>query len=170
VAAKVLHFGRDDCNRLLVLRSVGYSVDVCASVTEFRPLLQKVDTDAVVVTGGPSRERHQIVTLTREHSSARLILFDRSYSAVDEGEFDLVIPPLMDPDEWLLKIADLIERSRSLKATSTVIRERSARLIRDSKAVRLESMLQRNRSVAARAKAKKTIAHIKRSSDQPDQS
>jgi hypothetical protein len=65
IAARVLHFGRDDCNRLLVLRSVGYSVDLCPTVEEFHSTLQKrTGADAILVTGVPVRERRQVVTLT----------------------------------------------------------------------------------------------------------
>lgn len=53
-AAKVLHFGTDDCHRLLVLRNVGYSLDLCPTVEEFHSVLQKrTDADAVLVTAGP---------------------------------------------------------------------------------------------------------------------
>ena len=98
IAARVLHFGTDDCNRLLVLRSVGYSVDLCPTVEEFHSLMQKrTGADAILVAGVPVRERRQVVTLTRERSHAPLVLFNTSYDYADEGKFDLVIPPSHAP-------------------------------------------------------------------------
>jgi hypothetical protein len=116
IAAKVLHFGADDCSRMLVLRSVGYSVDLCPTVEDFHSMLQKrADADAVLVTTGPAGERQQVITLTRAHSHAPLVLFNPSYDYADVGEFDLVIAPLTRPEEWLRKIATVIEQSRALK-------------------------------------------------------
>ena len=95
IAARMLHFGTDDCNRLLVLRSVGYSVDLCSTVEEFHSVLQKrTGADAILVTGGrPVRECRKVIMLTRERSQAPLVLFNTSYDYADEGEFDLVISP-----------------------------------------------------------------------------
>src|ERR1700747_1580281 len=54
LAATVLHFGSDKCKRVLVLRSAGYSVDVCLSLTEFRSALkERAETHAVLVTERP---------------------------------------------------------------------------------------------------------------------
>lgn len=133
MAPKVLHFGTDDCNRLLVLRRVGYSVDLCPIVEEFHSVLQKrADADAVLVTAGPVSDRRQVVMRTRSYSHAPLVLFNTSCDCADECEFDLVIAPLTHPEVWLRKIAALIERTRALNAAATVIGERSAQLMRDS--------------------------------------
>ena len=148
----MLHFGADVCNRVLVLRNVGYSVDICPSVAEFcPPLEERAETDAVVVSALPGRDRSHVVTFTCEHSSARLVLFDNSYAHTDEEQFDLIVPPLMHPEEWLRLVAALIERSRDLNRTTAVIRERSALLRKDSETLRLNSMIQRERSVSERA-------------------
>ena len=165
MAARVLHFGTDTCNRLLVLRSVGYSADTCTSVVEFHSALELSDPDAVLVGSRRKVERLQVVTLTREHSRARLILFDNAYGGLDEGEFDLVIPPLMHPEEWLRKVAEAIEQSRALNARSTAIRERSAQLVKGSKTVRLASMSERERTVQERTKAQKVLDDIGRKRD-----
>ena len=165
MAAKVLHFGTDDCNRLLVLRSVGYDVEFCPSLVEFPPLLQRSDPDAVLVTGRPNRERGQVVTLTRELSHARLILFGSSHSVAGDGEFDLVIPPLMHPEEWLQQVSSVIERSRTLTATATVIREQSVLLRKDSEIARLKSMIERERSATARARTQRVLDDIRQEPD-----
>jgi hypothetical protein len=127
----VLHFGTDDCNRLLVLRSVGYSVNLCPTVEEFHSLMQKrTGADAILVAGVPVRERRQVVTLTRERSHAPLVLFNTSYDYADEGKFDLVIPPLTRPEEWLRKIAATIDQAafRVLATSSSAIRRSTKRL------------------------------------------
>ena len=122
MAVRVLHFGKDNCNRLLVLRSVGYAVDTCRTVEEFHSVLQKgAGADVILVTTGPARERRQVITRARERSHAPLVPFSTCYDYADEAEFDLVIPPLTHPEEWLRKIAGLIEQSRALSAMSTAI-------------------------------------------------
>jgi len=83
--------------------------------------------------------------LTREHSQARLVLFKNNYHE-DEAGFDLVIPPLVPPDQWLRDIADVIDRSQVLNATARAIREQSALLRKDSEDARLQSMIERERT------------------------
>jgi len=126
IAARVLHFGTDDCNRLLVLRSVGYSVDLCPTVEEFHSLMQKRTGADAILVAEPVRERRQVVTLTREHSHAPLVLFNTSYDYADEGTFDLVIPPLTRPEEWLRKIAATIEIKRLFASWQPLARQSGA--------------------------------------------
>jgi hypothetical protein len=159
MAARVLCFGVDDCNRSLVLRQVGYEVDRCPNLIEFRALIrERADAEAVVFTQGPGSDRRQVVTLTREHLHARLVLFNNSYARADEADFDLIIPPLTPPGEWLRQIAALIERGRGLKATATAIREESVLLRKDSEIARLHSMIEREKSATVRARAEKIIS------------
>lgn len=115
----MLHLGPDHCHRLHVLRSVGYSVDLFPSVEEFHCVLQKrADAVAVLVTAGPVSDRRQVVTLARSYSHAALVLFNTSYNYADEGEFDLVIRPLVRPEDWLRKIAALVEQTPALNAAT----------------------------------------------------
>ena len=173
MAAKVLHFGPDVCHRLPVLSRVGYDVEICPSLVEFPPLLQRAYPDAVLVTDRPNSEhrhseRHQVIAFTREHSQARLILFDSSYSVSDEEDFDLVIPPLIHPEEWLRQIAAVIERSRALNAASAATRKHSTLVVMDAQITRLKSIIARERSAATRAKAQRAIDQIGRRSDPSD--
>src|SRR5258708_16784159 len=39
MAARVIHFGPDDCHRLIVLESAGYAVDACDSLGQLRASL-----------------------------------------------------------------------------------------------------------------------------------
>jgi hypothetical protein len=118
MATRVLCFGMHDCNRSLVLLQVGYDVNRCATLIEFRDFItQRPDVHAVLIAGGPTDDRRQVVALTREHSHACLVLFDNSYDRPDEGEFDLIVSPLSPTKNWLRQVADLIERSRSFEET-----------------------------------------------------
>jgi hypothetical protein len=93
----------------------GYAVDDCPSVSNLRFALQDSHhTAAVVFTGQNENERKEAVTLARSQSSAPLILFEASNSPTDEADFDLVIPPLTPPEEWLDKIAATIQQRRAL--------------------------------------------------------
>lgn len=79
MAARVLCFGVDDCHRSLVLSQVGYEVERCRSVIEFHALIcERADAEAVLVTQGPGTDRRHVVTLTRKHAHARLVLFNNA--------------------------------------------------------------------------------------------
>jgi hypothetical protein len=87
---------------------------------------KRTGADAILVTGVPVRERRQVVTLTRERSHAPLVLFNTSYDYADEGKFDLVIPPLTRPEEWLRKIAAAIEIKRLFASSQPLARQSGA--------------------------------------------
>ena len=160
MASTLVHYGTEYCNRLLVLRAAGYSVDACSSVREFRASLeQRAALKAVLVAARPDTERRQVVTLTRENSHAGLVLFDSTCSDGEERGFDIVIPPQTRPEDWLRKIAELIAKSRSLNAAATTIREQSALLRRDAQITRL-TMIEREKSATQRAKIQRVIDHI----------
>jgi len=111
MAARVVHFGCDVCRRLLVLHMAGYAVDDCPSILNLRSaLLDSRQTDAVVFSTQDEAERKEAITLARSESSAPLILFETSNGPSDEANFDLVIPPLTPPQEWLAKLAATIEQ------------------------------------------------------------
>jgi len=111
MAPRVVHFGCDDCRRLLVLHMAGYAVDDCPSILNLRSaLLDSRQADAVVFSEQDEKERREAITLARSQSSAPLILFETSNGPGDEAEFDLVIPPLTPPHEWLAKLAAAIQQ------------------------------------------------------------
>lgn len=148
MAARVLHFGWDDCYRVLVLRRAGYAVTEAQTLAELDCGLQRDGpVDAVVLSedGWPVIE--QAVEIVRRQSVAPLILFRRSHDDIDEGRFDQVYPWFVSPAEWLKRTADLIARSRGL-------RERSASLRLQSQAVRRETQRQRTRLQAELARSK----------------
>jgi len=111
MAARVVHFGCDVCRRLLVLHMAGYAVDDCPSILTLRSALQDTSqTAAVLFAGQDETERREAVMLARSQSSAPLVLFEMSNAPSDEADFDLVIPPLTPPHEWLAKLAATIEQ------------------------------------------------------------
>ena len=115
MAARVVHFGCDECRRLLVLHMAGYAVDECPSILKLRSVLQEPgQTSAVLFTGQDEKQRKEAVTLARTQSRAPLILFETCNAPGDESDFDLVIPPLTPPQEWLAKIAATIRQRRSI--------------------------------------------------------
>lgn len=115
MAARVVYFGCDECRRVPVLHMAGYAVDDCPSILKLRSVLQEPgQTSAFLFTGRNEKECKEAVVLARTQSSAPLILFDGPNHAGDESDFDLVIPPLTPPQEWLAKIAATIQQRRSM--------------------------------------------------------
>jgi hypothetical protein len=152
MAAMVVHFGTDSCSRVLVLEHAGYDVDHCPSLVTLRSTLKVgPQPDAVVMTEDPRASRREAISLVRSHSVAPLVLFQTVGPTVDESEFDLVIPVLTPPREWLEKIAATIERSHALVAESMIARVQSAELRLESSAARQQSVLERERSVRQRS-------------------
>jgi hypothetical protein len=147
MAARIIHFGTDSCSRLLVLEHAGYDVDDCPSLIKLdSALAARRSAAAVLMTEDPRVPRREAITLVRSRSSAPLILFQTVAPSVDELEFDLVIPVLTPPREWLEKIAAIIERSRSIIADSKSVREQSVALRQQASVIRRQSALERERS------------------------
>lgn len=147
MAARILHFGQDTCHRLFVLRSAGYGVAQCGSVFQLRKaLLSDGETDAVLMANSPEDVSLDAIAVARSYSTARLILFRDVIADTQEEDFDLVIPPLTPPIQWLNDIAILIERSRALRVSS-------AELMRKSEILRMQSAVARQKSEEERARS-----------------
>jgi hypothetical protein len=153
MAARVIHFGTDECYRITVLRSVGYSVDDCSSLVELRA---ELSTDggavAVCITEGISGPPEAAVSLAKTCSSAPLVLFRRSNRDCEAAAFDLVVDTLTPPQEWLTDMQDLIVRSQDLRARSGELARESAQLRQGSRAVREKSREERERSNMERSR------------------
>jgi hypothetical protein len=145
-AAKVIHFGCDDCYRINVLRHVGYEVRESDSLERLqRDLERDEDLDAVIIAGVAPRCAEQAAVLVRQHSGAPLILFRRPDDALDESRFDRVFSWFSPDTHWLYSTAVLVMQSKEL-------RTQSERLTRDSRAVVEQSRRQRARSAELRRK------------------
>lgn len=145
MAARIVHFGGDGCNRLAILESAGYEVEDCGSLPELVAALNH-PSDAVVITelGGDPNE--SVVERIRECCSAPIILFQSLDCRCSLGEFDVVIPNLTPPRSWLDKISATIEGSRVPRAERRILTEESARLLFESAVARSRSARERSRT------------------------
>lgn len=114
MVARIIHFGTDECRRLLVLRSAGFAVEECPSLPLLRSALED-DTQplAVVISENRLRITSDAVELVRAHTGAPLILFQNMIQSYNESDFDLVVPVLTYPGEWLYTVLGLIDRAKS---------------------------------------------------------
>jgi hypothetical protein len=134
--ATVIHFGEDICFRLPVLKYAGYAVEECDSMERFSSLL-RWNPDAVLLEEEPLVPVFEASSLARTQSSASLVLFRHAIlGGVPHHDFDLIIPPLTTPEEWLTDIAALLERSRVIRTQSEALHRQSAALRQNSAAVR----------------------------------
>jgi hypothetical protein len=108
----IAHFGADTHYRLAVLTRAGYSVEKCNSPAQLHALLTGIRiVDAVIVSEGDGDTPYDAISLTRSNSTIPLILFQSGNPHYDEAEFDLIVPVLTQPREWLNKVAALLARS-----------------------------------------------------------
>ncbi len=147
MGARIIHFGFDDCHRVPVLRCAGYSIADCQSIAQLHAALQSTEeARAVVMARVQDLAPQRAVSITRAISTAPMVLFPCGAADLDESEFDLVIPALTPPEQWLSDIADLIQRCHSLRsqfhtlrAVSIVLRQESADAVRRSRHERRQS-------------------------------
>jgi hypothetical protein len=120
MAVRILHFGQEFCHRLPVLKSAGYRVDECVSISQLQFRFQSgFQPDAVSMAEYGGSAPVDAVPAIRSFCSAPLILFRETNLVPNpngEGDydgyrFDLVIPALTQPSEWLDEIAAVIHRS-----------------------------------------------------------
>ena len=146
MAARVIHFGIDDCYRLSVLRRAGYAIDSCSDLVEFQAALD-AEADIIMVDDGDGFLPESVISLARTRSAAPIVLFLRATRAdTTSHQVDLVVPTLTPPQEWLLDLANLIIHSRALRASSEMLRRQSGQLRQESAAVREPSRRERARS------------------------
>lgn len=145
VAARVIHFGIDDCHRLSVLRRAGYDIEKCSNLIEFETALD-TGADAIMVDDGDGSVPEDVISLAHTRSAAPIILFPNITREYPIQEVDLAVPSLTPPHEWLLGLANLIIRTRALIASSELLREQPARLGRESTADYEQSCRERART------------------------
>jgi hypothetical protein len=112
--ARIVHFGFDDCHRLMVLRGAGYSVEECTGIVQLSAVLSgSEEVDAVVFAENDGDVPRGAILLIRTKSTAPVILFeskDRNYGN-SEIEFDLVVPAVSNPAQWLRDVERVVEQS-----------------------------------------------------------
>lgn len=111
MAANVLYFGPDECKRVRVLESAGYSVREYHKIEELKSALESPSQPAAVVVSDVERPyAHPLVEIIHSRvRSAPVIIFPSRNEPELEESADLVIPPLTPPEEWLREIAELLE-------------------------------------------------------------
>jgi hypothetical protein len=150
MSVSVVHFGEDMWYRLPVLRSVGYNVEQCDSLEHLSTFLAW-SPDMVVLEEEPLVALRKAISFTRARSNASVVLFRHEVSTTLVEECDLIIPSLTAPEDWLLELAILLERSRTIRADSQALAQKSASLRKDAAAVREMTREIRARSVRQRA-------------------
>ena len=153
MATGVIHFGVDDCSRVLVLQNAGYRVNHCCFIPELKAALHAPLRPSVTLfseSGGETRsEAASLIRSCTIHTP--IIFFSNAYEPCDEeSRPDLIVPPFTTPERWLRWIASVIEQSRALQAASASLREKSASLRQNASAVGERSVLERMRAQQTR--------------------
>ena len=154
MAANLVYFGVDTCHRLRVLARAGYTVENCYSALQLEAVFDSsCPAEAVLMTDHEGKLPQDAITLTRSRSDAPLILFRDSNHSYAETAFDLVVPSLTAPGQWLKQIAVLLEESRLvrgksalLRAESRILQHEAILLQRDAAELREETGLERARA------------------------
>jgi len=153
MAARVIHFGIDDCHRLKVLRTAGYDIDPCSNLIQFRAALEsQAEADAIMVDDSDGSVPDEVISLARSRCTAPIILFPHATRSYEAQAVDLVVPVLRPPHEWLLDLANIIIRTRALQASSRLLQAQSQRLCREAAAECDRSARERKRSRRERAR------------------
>ena len=156
MATGVIHFGVDDCSRVLVLRNAGYSVGQCCFVPELKAALEgPLRPSATLFSEYGGITRSEAVSLIRNCAvRTPIIYFSNLYELCDEQSVpDLLVPPFTAPERWLRWVASVIEQNRAMQATSMSLRGKTAMLRREAIAVR-------GRGISERMRSAQTIADM----------
>lgn len=155
MAASVLYFGPDEWSRVQVLKSAGYSIRECRKLDDLESALKATpQPDAVIVNGvGRAFADPAVKIVHAQLALAPVIIFPSQDEPAFEKSDDLVVPALAHPEEWLTKLAAMIERSRALREDAMVLHEKSMTLVDQSAASRAESATAIAKSAITRAKS-----------------
>jgi len=140
MAARIVHFGTDDAYRCFVLACDGYAVSPCGtSVPKLYRELKKHQVDSVTLGGDGLRFARRVRSISH-CNSVPLVLFAGNTRHYDDSTFDLVIRPGTPSAEWLARVSELVQKSRSIRQEAKHIREQSAELRRESVRVRYQAI------------------------------
>lgn len=152
MTATIAHFGEDRFVRLPVLRKAGYLVQKCLSVPEFAEFLTaNPNPSAIVMAEANASSIERAISLARARTTAApLILFPGTRRTSVESQFDLIIPALTPPREWLVALNNLVAWSGALRAEATMTQEQAGRLREECQRLRANSRMERERSLQER--------------------
>lgn len=114
VRIHVVYFDPDGTgHRKEVLRCAGYAVDECRSVPELADCLRaEVGADLVCIADAWNSPAEGALALARGLSMAPIVLFRSSDHNYIQHDWDLEIPPLTHPSDWLAKVEGLLAGAR----------------------------------------------------------
>ena len=154
MAARVIHFGCDDCYRIEVLRSAGFEVRESQSIADLGIDLQRDDgLDAVFMSEDLGHDLEQAAEVARQYTQAPLVVFRRSSEPIDISKFDKVYSSLVPPWIWLRETAALIEQSRALRKESARLRHETQDVVMQSRGQRARSRAELMRNARPRTPA-----------------
>lgn len=112
----LLFVGPDLCSREPVLTAFGYQLlhCDCDPLAVFDVLTQST-VDAILFTCDPKPPAALILSAARAASDAPAILFAHNTADYNAEHYDLVLPSLCSPHDWLPALADLIASNRDLQ-------------------------------------------------------
>jgi hypothetical protein len=119
----IIHFGLDDCHRILVLTNAGYAVESCTSLSQLRAaLLKHPHIDAIVLAESDEFTFDEAASLIRWNCGAPVVLFEAQPAHRGRTDVALSVSGLTGPDVWLEQIRELIEFSHALPSKSRTVR------------------------------------------------
>ncbi|KAA6458279.1 hypothetical protein DYQ86_20395 [Acidobacteria bacterium AB60] len=139
-AAHVLHVGDPSAHRAQVLRVAGYEVDECETLPSLAAwFLQGRDTDLVCISEELDRAAEGVLALTRNYSSAPIVLFRAGNGTYLQRGWDLEVPPFTPPERWLDDLAQLLALTRANIAASQALQQQSRQLREEAQRARAAS-------------------------------
>ncbi len=113
MASRLVHYGTDECLRLMVLSHTGYSVEASGtSIPSFIRLLIREATDVIAISEDDRDCNPEAVKISRLLSCAPVVLFEGFDRNSNLPGVDLAIPRGTLPGQWLHEIARVIQLSK----------------------------------------------------------
>ena len=169
MAARIVHFGTDECWRLEVLSGAGYIVEPSGtSIPRLSQLLTSAQVDAIAISEDRRECDDEVVMVSRSLSPAPIILFQGVNRRSVPPPVDLVISSTSHSiSEWLQEIESLIQRSKRACEQSKTAREEAVELREQAQALRAQSAATRQSAAQQllRTEAASRKGHIRDKKD-----
>lgn len=108
----MLYFSASDaCRRPEVLRWVGFTVQECTALSDLAGRLRSGEApDLVCVADGWDEPVELVLSLVRSYTSAPVVLFSSGRHLYPEVAWDMEVPVMTHPGEWVSRVVELLER------------------------------------------------------------
>lgn len=142
MGTRIIQFGDVPGGILAALTRNGYEVDACGtSIPKLKQSLQQPDDlEAIAVAENGGSKAVEILTFVRSLGKVPLILFQDESRTCDPSQFDLVVPEQAPLPDLLKSVAEVIERSRAVRAESKMLGEHQRFLIREAASLREQAL------------------------------